>query len=103
MSLQPDETRPDRVELGYRLRRVAWGKGYATEGSRALVRKAFADLGLEEVHAETMAVSTVSRRVMENAGLRYRRTFHLHFDDPIPGTEDGEVEYAVTRAEWSQA
>lgn len=28
------------IELGYRLRRSAWGKGYATEGSRALIRKA---------------------------------------------------------------
>jgi RimJ/RimL family protein N-acetyltransferase len=31
---------PGDVELGYRLRKSAWGKGYATEGSRALIRKA---------------------------------------------------------------
>jgi RimJ/RimL family protein N-acetyltransferase len=35
---------PDEVELGYRLRRSAWGKGYATEGSRALIDKGFSEL-----------------------------------------------------------
>lgn len=34
----PPDGHTDDVELGYRLRRSAWGKGYATEGSRALVR-----------------------------------------------------------------
>src|SRR5438128_12296035 len=42
---------PDEVELGYRLRRSAWGKGYATEGSRALVQKGFAELGVQRVVA----------------------------------------------------
>ena len=47
-----------------------------------------------------MAVNTPSRRVLERVGLRHVRTYHEHFDDPIPGTEQGEVEYAVTRSEW---
>jgi RimJ/RimL family protein N-acetyltransferase len=29
-------------------------------------------------------------------GLSYVRTFHLTWDDPIPGTEHGEVEYALS-------
>lgn len=33
----------DEPELGYRLRRSAWGKGYAAEGSRALIDKGFAE------------------------------------------------------------
>lgn len=103
MSLAPVEDDPTRAGLGYRLRRSAWGKGYASEGARALVRKAFTEAGLEEVYAETMAVNTGSRKVMENAGLRYRRTFHPEFDDPIPGTELGEVEYAITRSEWTSS
>ena len=91
---------PDEVELGYRLRREAWGHGYATEGSRALIDKAFAELGVRRVHAETMAVHVASRRVMERSGLRFIRTFHQDWPYPIPGDEQGDVEYAVTREEW---
>ena len=47
---------PDEPELGYRLRRSAWGKGYATEGCRALIDKAFAEQGVRRVLAETMVV-----------------------------------------------
>ena len=92
----------DVAELGYRLRRGAWGQGYATEGARALVRLAFTGLGLREVVATTMAVNTGSRRVMEKAGLRYVRTVYLDWPDPLPGTEHGEVEYRLLREEWQE-
>ena len=72
----PEGGGPGEVELGYRLRRSAWGKGYATEGSRALIRKGFTELGVRRVVAETMAVNTASRRVMKKAGLRLVRTFY---------------------------
>jgi RimJ/RimL family protein N-acetyltransferase len=35
----PEGGGSDEVELGYRLKKSSWGKGYATEGSRALIRK----------------------------------------------------------------
>ena len=92
----------DKVELGYRLRRTAWGKGYATEGSRALIRKGFSELGVRRVVAETMAVNIASRRVMEKAGLTLERTFHRNWPEPIEGAEQGEVEYALTKADWEQ-
>ena len=88
------------VSLGYRLRRSAWGQGYATEGARALVRLAFTELGAREVVATTMAVNTASRRVMEKAGLRYTRTVHLDWPDPLDGNEHGDVEYRLLREEW---
>jgi RimJ/RimL family protein N-acetyltransferase len=97
------EDPPDVVELGYRLRRAAWGRGYATEGSRALIAKAFTDLGVRRVHAETMAVHDASRAVMERAGLHHVRTFHQPWPYPIPGDEFGDVEYAVTVQEWQDA
>jgi RimJ/RimL family protein N-acetyltransferase len=88
------------VELGYRLGRDAWGHGYATEGSRALVHRGFAELGVERVIATTMAVNARSRRVMEKAGLSYARTFFADWAEAIEGSEHGEVEYAVTQEEW---
>ncbi|GAA2488705.1 GNAT family N-acetyltransferase [Streptomyces thermolineatus] len=88
------------VELGYRLRRAAWGLGLATEGARALLHKGFTELGVERVTATTMAVNVGSRRVMEKAGLRYVRTFHQEWPHPLPGSEHGEVEYALTAQEW---
>ena len=100
---RPADGRPtDEPELGYRLRRSAWGRGYATEGSRALIRKGFTELGVRRVVAETMAVHTVSRRVMEKAGLTLVRTFHQDWPDRIPGDEHGDVEYALTRADWER-
>jgi RimJ/RimL family protein N-acetyltransferase len=93
---------PDEVELGYRLRRDVWGRGYATEGSRALIDTAFRHFGVRRVHAETMAVHVASRRVMERSGLRYARTFHQDWPDPIPGDEHGDVEYALEYSEWAR-
>ena len=88
------------ASLSYRLRHSAWGQGYATEGARALVRLAFTGLGAREVVATTMAVNTGSRRVMEKAGLRYARTVHLDWPDPLDGNEHGDVEYRLLRGQW---
>ncbi|MDY7089588.1 MAG: GNAT family protein [Actinomycetota bacterium] len=103
--LEPPE-RPDQgpvegqAELGYRLLRRYRRRGLASEGAPELVRHGFADLGLQRIFAETMAVNLPSRATMASVGLSYVRTFHLDFDDPLPGSERGEVEYAITRQEW---
>ncbi|MEV0680023.1 GNAT family N-acetyltransferase [Actinosynnema sp. NPDC050436] len=95
------ETAPGVRELGYRLHRRHWGAGYATEVSRALVDNGFRELGVLRVFATTMAVNHPSRRVLERAGLHFRRTFFQHWPEPIPGSEQGEVEYGLTHAEWA--
>lgn len=102
--LRPEDGSPaDEPELGYRLRRDAWGQGYATEGSRALVDAAFTWMGARRVVAQTMVVHAASRRVMEKAGLRQVRTFVADWPYRIPGDEHGDVEYAITREEWLAA
>ena len=98
----PEGSGPDNIELGYRLRKSAWGKGYATEGSRALIRKGFIELGVRRVVASTMTVNIASRRVMEKAGLTLERTFHQEWPDRIEGAEQGDVEYALRKVDWEQ-
>ena len=44
--LNPGSRRPGDAELGYRLRRDAWGHGYATEGALALLAHGFDAVGL---------------------------------------------------------
>jgi RimJ/RimL family protein N-acetyltransferase len=95
---QPDD--PSVADLGYRLLRRWWRQGLATEASRALLRHAFDVVGVRRVIAQTMAVNAASRGVMAAAGLRYVRTYHPAFDDPLPGSEQGEVEYEMTREDW---
>lgn len=90
---------PDVAELGYRLKRAAWGRGYATEGSLALIDKGFQELGVRRVVALTAEEHAASRRVMEKAGLTLERVFPCD----LPGWEGtNDVEYALDRAEWER-
>lgn len=91
------------AELGYRLRRDAWGQGLASEGARALLRHGFTTVGLRGVVAETMAVNTGSRRVLEALGMRHDHTEVREWERPLPDAELGEVFYLVGRDAWLDA
>ena len=91
---QPDD--PGVADLGYRILRRYWRQGLATEASRALLRHAFTTVGVRRVIAQTMAVNTASRGVMAAVGLSYVRTYFPDWEDPLPGSEDGEVEYELS-------
>lgn len=66
------------VEVGWRLARAHWGKGYATEGAAAALRFAFEVLGLEEVVSFTSVHNTRSEAVMQRLGMRRDATTFLH-------------------------
>lgn len=63
------------VEIGYRLQRVFWGKGYATEVGKALIRKGFLELGVKRIVASALSENQASIRVMEKIGLKFERKF----------------------------
>jgi RimJ/RimL family protein N-acetyltransferase len=94
------EEEPATGWLGYRLLPSARGRGYATEGADALLAHAFDTLHLERVRAETMAVNTPSRAVLERIGMHTVQTYVGEWEDPLPGWEQGEVVYLVTDADW---
>ncbi len=104
---------PDEVSLGYRLRRAAWNQGYATEGVRALLRKGFTELGVVRVVATAYQDNLASCRVLEKAGLklvrRYRMTMAemlsqgVNAHTPSEALWDGDdIEYGLLKTEWEQ-
>ena len=102
--LRPQRTGPlDVVELGYRLRRDAWGKGYATEGSSALVDKGFSELGVSTIWGETMALNVSSQRVMEKVGMSVVESIPTPEDmQGVDGAERGGLRYEITREQWER-
>lgn len=87
----------DSAELGYRLRRAMWGRGYASEGAAALVEAGLSRFGYTRIVASTMAVNQASRRVLEKAGLVHVGTFYVEGPDRLPGAEHGDVDYEIRR------
>jgi ribosomal-protein-alanine N-acetyltransferase len=87
------------VEIGWRLVRSQWGKGYATEGARVLVEKGFRDWGVETFVAWTLAINQPSRRVMEKLGMTPEREFDFapyHLPSLSPAERKG-VKYRLDR------
>jgi RimJ/RimL family protein N-acetyltransferase len=59
------------VEVGWRLARSAWGRGYAVEAAREALRFGFETVGLDEIVSFTVPANVRSRRVMERLGMRH--------------------------------
>jgi RimJ/RimL family protein N-acetyltransferase len=102
--LRPERGGPtDEVELGYRLRQDAWGKGYATEGSRALLAKAFTELGVRVVWGETMFLNRASQKVMEKVDMTVAQTLETPEDMlMVEGADLGGFRYEITKEQWEQ-
>jgi [ribosomal protein S5]-alanine N-acetyltransferase len=65
-------------DLGYRLLRKYWGKGYATEAASASLNYGFEHLGLKQVYGMCDVGNVASRKVLEKVGLKFIETFDLH-------------------------
>ena len=59
------------TEIGWRLSSKHWGKGYATEGAKAVLHYAFGQLKLKKIVSFTPIHNIKSRRVMEKIGLKH--------------------------------
>lgn len=94
--LRPSVADASMLELGYRLRRAAWGRGLATEGSRALLGHAFDRLQQTAVDACAHPGNAASIHVMEKLGMRRVGSF-IHPRIPLE-----VVHYLVDRETWSR-
>lgn len=62
-------------DLGYRLNKSYWGKGFATEAAKASLQYGFNKMNLHEIYAIADSQNTASRNVIEKVGLKYIETF----------------------------
>lgn len=79
--LRPDRDNPQNVEIGWRLKRAYWGKGYGTEGATVFRDHIFRQDGISKIWAIALPDNTGSRKIMEKIGMTYIKTY-LH-EDPM--------------------
>jgi RimJ/RimL family protein N-acetyltransferase len=70
-------------EHGYRFKQKHWGKGYATEASRAILDYGFKNLGVESIYAITDVNNLDSQKVLKKLGFRYVETFDYDDVEPV--------------------
>ena len=90
-----------RAELGYWIGMPHWGRGYATEAVRAVIRYGFEERGLNRIYAYHFSNNPASGRVMQKVGMTYegvRRQHTLKWGEFL----DNEG-YGILRHEWSAA
>ncbi|HEV7890221.1 MAG TPA: GNAT family N-acetyltransferase [Pyrinomonadaceae bacterium] len=85
----------NEVDFGYLLARDRWGRGYASEVGRAVLRHGFVRLGFAEVVARVEPSNTASRRVLEKLG------FVCRGPKSYSGYDPGEfASYVLKRADF---
>ena len=63
------------VEIGWRLQKESWNKGYATEGAKRCIKYGFKELELKEIYAITPLKNQPSENVMQKIGMQKQGTF----------------------------
>ncbi len=64
------------IDIGWRLKRTAWGKGYATEGAKRCLEYAFNELAIKKVISVCTIKNTNSEKVMKKIGMTKIGTFN---------------------------
>jgi ribosomal-protein-alanine N-acetyltransferase len=86
------------ADVGYELDPRYWGKGYATEAAREIVRFGFENLGLHRIWAQCIADNIASARVMERLGMRLEG--RTREDEWFKGRWWDHLTYAILEKEW---
>ena len=70
-SIRPDSNREEYWEFGYNFRKDCWGKGYATEATKAMINFAHEQFGIKNFSSSHVEQNKASGRVMEKCGLHF--------------------------------
>ncbi|MEL7527460.1 MAG: GNAT family N-acetyltransferase [Pseudomonadota bacterium] len=89
------------VEIGWRLKQAAWGKGYAREAANAWLRFGFETIALDEIVAFTIPANTPSQKVMHRIGMhRDVDGDFLHPSLPADHPVALHVLYRLAKTDW---
>ncbi|RIA08843.1 RimJ/RimL family protein N-acetyltransferase [Flavobacteriaceae bacterium MAR_2010_72] len=86
----------DKVDIGYRLKKKFWGKGFATEASKAIIGHGFNVLKLDEIIAIAMPENEASIRVMEKVGMTFYK--QAPYDDIITNA----IWYKLSKTDYNK-
>jgi RimJ/RimL family protein N-acetyltransferase len=96
--MQPDVPGSGGTEIGWRLARHAWHRGYATEAALAARDIAFGEVGLPELWSMTSVLNTPSQAVMRRIGMTEAARFE-HPRIPDDSALKPSVVYHMARPE----
>ena len=87
------------ADMGYEIAPAHWGRGYATEAARAMLRFGFEDLHLHRIWARCIADNAGSWRVMEKIGMK--REGHFYRNDWFKDRWWDTLIYAILDEDWT--
>jgi len=74
---EPTNNHCNYYDLGYRLNKNYWGKGFATEAAKASVDYGINQLNLKDIYGMADTNNIASKKVLEKVGLKFIETFNL--------------------------
>ncbi|MDO5968603.1 GNAT family N-acetyltransferase [Flavivirga aquimarina] len=89
------------VDIGWRLKKSSWGKGYATEGAKKCLEFAFKELNLEKIISTCTEKNSKSENVMKKIGMEKIGEFKHPKLNEYPEYEKC-ICYGINKNVWQQ-
>jgi len=88
-----DNQRTEDIEVGWHVARKHWGKGFATEAGRGMLRYGFVDFELDVLHAVVDAPNAASHAVARRIGMQHVGTTEAYYGHELE-------HYVLRRSDW---
>ena len=92
-----DKDHPNQVEIGWRLKKEFWGKGYGTEGALLFMEHSFNQDNVSHVFAIAHPDNTASHAIMEKIGLKFLKQYTYKVPNLL---EEEVVHYELSREDY---
>ncbi len=87
------------IDIGWRLKRSTWNKGYATEGAKRCLQYAFGTLNLPVIYSIATEKNIKSMHLMKKTGMKKLHNFKHPLLNDFPDLQTC-VAYKITKEDW---